>query len=246
MRQMKTKRCPTGLLIIMIVAFSQRSFSQYGNFYSSPGYTNLINTLVDNYIWKSSMEKYTKEYKGGSSSTRPDSPRKSVPEVVPEYRRYPAVQFKSTGTRLTLQEYLDAIQVSAEEKATYKEVILKTFKEYEAEAALKGLANDWALAYVSFVGINTHIYNGRTEKMLIPFEQNVGLRDVVAEQATDKGTFNNVTDQQKQELYELMIILSGLTYHFYEKAVKEKNEEDIKSCKLLAEQNLKLIGVSIK
>ena len=117
------------------------------------------------------------------------------------------------------------------------------FSEYEAEAKAKGYPNDWALAYVSFVGLNSHVYHGQTEKPLLPFEQNVGLRDVVAEYATDNGIFNNVTDRQKQELYELLLLLGGLTYHFYEKALKEHNAEEIKNIRFLAEQNLRQMGV---
>ena len=117
------------------------------------------------------------------------------------------------------------------------------FSKYEAEAKAKGYPNDWALAYVSCVGLNSHIYNGQTEKPLLPFEQNIGLRDVVAEYATDNGIFNNVTDRQKQELYELLLLLGGLTYHYYEKALKENNAEEIKSCRLLAEQHLRQLGV---
>ena len=189
------------------------------------------------------MEKYTKEYKAGSDVSTTDSSSQSTPPVVPEYRRYPAVQFKSTGTLLTLQEYLDAVQISQEDKIELKELILKIFKEYETAAAAKGYPNDWALAYVSFVGLNNHVYHGNTGKPIIPFEQNVGLRDVVAEHATDNGIFNNVTDQQKQELYELLVMIGGLTYHLYEKASKEKNVEEIKNLQLSAAQNLKLIGV---
>ena len=192
------------------------------------------------------MDKYTKEYKPGSGVSKSDTSSQSLPEVVPEYRRYRAVQFKPTGTRLTLQSYLDAVQISAQEKAELKELILKIFKDYEGTATAKTYPNDWALAYVSYVGLNSHIYNGRTEEPIIPFEQNVGLRDVVAENATDNGIFNNVTDQQKQELYELLVMLGGLNYHYYEKACKEKNVGEIENCKLAAAQLLNLIGIKLQ
>ena len=231
------------LAAIMIFSFSQPSFAQMANFYSSSGYSNFINTMIDNSIWKSSMDRYTKEYKAGSVVSKSDSAKKSLPEEIPDYRRYPAVQFKSTGTRLTLQTYLDAVEASAQDKAELKELILKIFKEYEAAAAAKGYPNDWALAYVSYTGLNSHVYYGRTEKLIIPFEQNVGLRDVVAESATDKGIFYNVTDKEKQELYELLVMLGGLNYHFYEKACKEKNVQEIENCKLAAAQLLKLVGI---
>jgi len=231
---------------ILIFLFSKDTMGQLANFYSSANYSNFINNMISNSIWQSSMEKYTKESKGGSRISKEDSIRQSMPEVVPEYRRYPAVQFKSTGTRLTLQPYLDATDISAQEKVELKELVLKIFSDYESTGAAKSYPNDWALAYVSFVGINTHVYNGRTGKMIIPFEQNVGLRDVVAEQATDNGLFKNVTDKEKQELYELMILMGGLTYHYYEKACKENNAQEIENCKQSAAQNLKLIGIKVQ
>ena len=232
--------------VILIFMFSQDTQAQLANFYSSANYSNFINNMISNSIWNSSMEKYTKDYKGGSGLSKADSIRQSVPEVVPEYRRYPAVQFKSTGTRLTLQPYLDAVNISAQDKAELKELVLKIFSDYESTSAAKSYTNDWALAYVSYVGINSYIYNGKTEKMIIPFEQNVGLRDVVAEQATDNELFKNVTDKEKQELYELMILMSGLTYYYYEKACKDKNAQEIENCKASAAQNLKLIGIKVQ
>lgn len=120
---------------------------------------------------------------------------------------------------------------------------MEIISKYETEAAAKGYPDDWAVAYVSYIGLNSHVYHGKTEKPILPFEQNLGLRDVVAEYATDNGIFNNVTDRHKQELYELLVMLGGLTYHFYEKAGSKNNAEELKNCKLAAAHNLKLIGI---
>jgi hypothetical protein len=239
-----TKLFSIGLTAIMIFAFSQQTSAQLADFYSSPGYSNYINNLISNSIWNSSMANYTgAKNKGSSSASKSKSSSQTETYEVPAYRRYPAVQFKSTGTRLTLQEYLDSVNISPQDKAELKELVLKIFKEYETAAARKGYPNDWALAFVSYVGLNSLVYNGVTEKPIIPFEQNIGLRDVVAEYATDNGIFNNVTDRKKQELYELLVMTAGLTYYFYEKAQREKNVEDLKDSKLAAARNLKFIGI---
>jgi uncharacterized protein DUF6683 len=230
-------------IVLAVIMLSQQSVAQLANFYSSPGYSSFVNNMISNSIWKSAMDSYTKEYKGGSTVHQSDSSNSSVPEVVPEYRQFRAVQFKPTGTRLTLQEYLDAVDASAKDKEELKELILKIFKDYEAAAAQKGLANDWALAYVSCMGLNNLIYYGHKEKPILPFEQNVGLRDVVAETATDNGLFKNITDNQKQQQYELLIILGALSYHYYEKACKENNVKEIENCKLGSAQILKMLGV---
>ncbi len=232
-----------GLTLSLVLTASQPTFAQTATFYSSPGYSNFINTLISNSIWNSSMARYTGNYKGGSSSSASRSSSQPAVEEVPAYRQYPAVKFKSTGTRVTLQEYIDAIQGPPEVKAQAKELVLGIFKNYEAQTAAKTYQNDWALAYVSYVGLNSHVYNGVREKPIIPLEQNVGLRDVVAEQATNNGLFNNVTDRQKQEQYELFVMSGGLTYHFYEKALQENNAEELKQMKLRAAENLKLVGI---
>jgi len=245
---MKTIRLfSISLTTLIVLTFSQQTVAQMANFYSSPGYSNFISTLINNKIWEASMKNYTRNYRGRSGTPRSSSSRSSVSAAIPEipaYRRYPAVQFKSTGTRVTLQEYLDALVGTPQDKAEAKELVLKNFKEYESEAAAKGYPNDWALAYVSFVGLNSHVYNGKTEQLILPFEQNIGLRDVVAEYATDHGIFNNVTDRKKQELYEVLVMFGGLTYRLYEKALRENNFEELKQLKLAAAQNLKLVGIN--
>ena len=244
MKMRTTKLYLISLAATMIFTFSQQTFAQ--DFYSSPGYSRMIDNLLTNSIWNSSMKRYTENYtknKGNSGVSQSKSSSTSEPYEVPAYRRYPAVQFKPTGTRLTLQEYLDSVNASPQDKAELKELVLKIFKEYETAAAAKGLPNDWALAFVSYVGLNLHVYHGITEKPIIPFEQNVGVRDVVAEHATDNGIFNKVTDRKKQEQYEFLVMFGGLTYHMCEKAGREKNSEELKNCKLAAAANLKLVGV---
>ena len=231
------------LITLVIFAFSQQTRAQMADFYSSPGYSNYINNLIANEIWNASMAHYTKKNTASSGVSRSKSSSQASRPEVPAYRRYPAVQFKSTGTRLTLPEYLDSVSGTPQFKTEIKKLVLEIFTKYETEAAAKGYPNDWGLAYVSYIGLNMHVYHGKTEQPLIPFEQNIGLRDVAAEYATDNGIFNNVTDRQKQELYELLVMIGGLTYHFYEKAQREKNVEELKAAKLTAAQNLKLVGI---
>lgn len=231
----------SGLAVVMIFTFSQQIFAQ--DFYSSPGWINTIATIQENQYVKNALGIGNNKNNRSSGVFQSRSSSQSEPYEVPAYRKYPAVQFKSTGTRLTLQEYLDSVNSSPQEKAELKELVLKIFKEYEAAAAAKGLPNDWALAFVSYVGFNMHVYSGATEKPIIPFEQNVGVRDVVAEYATDHGIFNNVTDRKKQELYEFLVMFGGLTYHMCEKVRREANAEEMKNCKLAAAQNLKIVGI---
>lgn len=241
-----TKLSLIGLAAVMIFTCSQQTFAQLVDFYTSPGYTRLIDNLTTNYIWNSSMKRYTENStnnKGASGVSRSKSPSPSQPYEVPAYRRYPAVQFKPTGTRLMLEELANTFGKTPQDKADWKKLISETLDRYETSARAKGYPNDLALAYVSFVGLNKLVYQGVTEKPIIPFEQNIGLRDVVAELATDHGTFSKYPDREKQILYELFVVYGAVTYHLYEKALEEKKTEEIKNAKIAAAQNLATAGI---
>ena len=239
---METRILSMGFVVLAILAASQSSFAQaYGQAYQS-----FINTLISNKIWEASMKNYTKDNRGSSGGSTSSSSRSSQATTyeVPAYRRYPAVQFQSTGTRLILQEYVASVTGTPQDKAEAKELVLVILRKYETEAAAKAHPNDLALAIVSYVGLNSLVYNGKTEELSIPFEQNLGLRDVVAKNATDSGIFANYTDRKKQEIYEFLVMFGGLTYHLCEKARKENNAEELENCKLAAAQNLKLLSVN--
>jgi hypothetical protein len=106
-----TKLFSIGLVGVMIFTFSQQSFAQLMDFYTSPGYTVMIDNLISNSIWNSALERYTKNYPkkntGDSGVSKSKSSNRSSPPVVPDYRKYPVVQFKATGTRLMVQEVAD-------------------------------------------------------------------------------------------------------------------------------------------
>ncbi len=237
-----------GLVAIMVFTLSQQTFAQLVDFYSSPGYTNMISNLIDNHIWNSSMERYTKnstkqKNQGGSNVSKSKSSSQTSPPVVPEYRRYPAVQFKPTGTRLMVQEMADKFGKTPQEKADWKEVISGVLDKYEASARAQGYPNDLGLAYVSFIGLSQLMYNEITEKPIIPFEQNIALRDIVAKYATDFGIFSKITDREKQQLYEIFVIYGAVHYFLYELAVEEKDNQALKAYKLRAADNLKLARI---
>jgi hypothetical protein len=231
-------------VIVSLFLLASTASAQLVDFHTSSSYSGFINTLINNKIWEASMSRYTRSgNQGQRSRSRPPASRRTQPEVVPAYRQYPAVRFKSSGTRLLLAQYLDLVGGTTQEKDEMRKLVLDILNRYESEAAAKGYPNDVALAFVSFAGLNSHVYNGRTEKLLLPFEQNIGLRDVVAEQATDTGYFNNLTDRKKQEMYEFLVMFGGLTFHLYEKALRENNVSELKNARLAAEQNLKLLGI---
>ena len=231
-----------GIIALVTLAAAQQASAQLVNIYNSTGWVNTIATIQENQIVKNALGN-TKNKTGSSSASRSTSSSQSEPYVVPAYRRYPAVQFKSTGTKLAVKEAAELLDPVPADRPETERILSGILDKYEAAAREKGYPNDWALALVSYISLNSRVYHGNTEKPIIPFEQNVGLRDIVAEQATNNGIFNNVSDRQKQELYEILVMFGGITYDMYEKAVREKNAEGITTWKRFAAENLRAVGI---
>ena len=231
-------------LVVTILSVSQHASAQYRDSLGSP-WSNPVSATMSTMIWNkiNEMTMYGAANKRSSGSSRRTSSAPQKPEVVPAYRLYPPVRFKSTGGRLKLQELVDAFGGTPQEKAETKKLLAGILDRFDAAAAAKGYPNDLALAIVSYIGLNSQVYSQASEETSLPFEQNIGLRDVFAESAVDNGIFKDVTDRQKQEMYETFVMIGGVTYHFYEEAKKKNNVEDIKTSKLAAERNLGYIGI---
>ena len=233
------------LPIVLILAISQQTAAQYrdslGTTFSTP-----MGAMMSTMIWNKINEAALRGSQRGrnSGASRGTASTTTKPDVVPAYRVYPPVRFKPTGTRLKLQELSDQLGKTADEKAEMKRLLGGILDKYDAAAAAKGYPGDLALAMVSYIGLNNRVFNQRTEEMILPFEQNIGLRDTLAEAAVNNGIFNNLNDKQKQEIYEGLVMVAGITHHVYEDARKKNNVEELKGSKLLAEQNLKNIGIN--
>ena len=243
---MKTKRHhPIALLTLVILASSPATFAQYRDSLGQP-WGNQTAATMSTMIWGkiNEMTMYGAATRRSSGSSRKSTGAQTQPEVVPAYRLYPPVRFKSTGTRLKLLDLADYLGTNPQEKVEIKRVLTDILNKFDAAAKAKGYPNDVALAAVSYIGLNSHVYQLKSEELLLPFEQNIGLRDVFAEEAVDNKMFDGMTDREKQEIYEDLVMTGGITYYFYEEARKKNSSQDLKVCKLLAERNLKLIGIN--
>jgi hypothetical protein len=246
---MKTKRLySVSLIALAMFLAAQPAAAQYrdslGVPFNSP-FSATMSTMIWNEINKSILTPSQRQNRGTSDRSGSRTSGQAQAEKIPAYRQYKTVQFKSTGTRLLVQEMADSFSGTLQDTAETKALLTDILNKYEAAAAKKGYPNDLALAIVSYIGLNSYVYNQKTEEMILPFEQNIGLRDVVAEHATDNRIFENWTDRQKQEMYEALVMFAGATYHFYEDARKKNNAEDLKTCKLVAAQNLKRLGIGL-
>ena len=236
----------TNLYVVCLAVVTLFLFSEHVSAQDYSFYNNMFSNMLSNRIWDSIYQQSSPGYaeaKRKLMASQSQSSGKASSVLITPSQMNQAVQFKSTGTKLTVKEAAELLDPVPEDRPETEKILSGILDRYESSAREKGYPNDWALAFVSYIALNGRVYHGNTEKPIIPYEQNGGLRDVLAEQATGKGIFNNVTDRKKQELYEILVIFGMLTYEMYEKAVRENNAEAIKNWKRMAADNLKAVGV---
>src|SRR5256886_2115810 len=73
----------------------------------------------------------------------------------------------------------------------------------------------------------------------------IELRDTIAEALVEGKALNGVTDRQKQEMYETLVIFTGFALATYQEGKQGRNAETVKISQQLAGQNLLAItGIS--
>ena len=78
---------------------------------------------------------------------------------------------------------------------------------YETEARRLGRPNDFALALAVALAVNSSVYNGQPE----PEEARLlEIADAIGELMAEDNVFGGITDTQKQEMYESMVIFTML------------------------------------
>jgi len=149
------------------------------------------------------------------------------------------VLFRSTGTQLKAREIANTIDAGNEQVFTIMSTILT---EYEKGARAAGHASDLALALSFFFATNASIYHDAGE----PSDPSMmELRGVIAETLVEGKALNGVTDRQKQEMYETLVIFTGFALATYQEGKQGSNAESVKVSRQLAGQNLlALTGIS--
>jgi hypothetical protein len=242
---MKTRALSMGLIVPALLAAAEPSFAQA---YGQP-YQSFIDTLVTNRVWEKSLKSSPGSESQPTSGAAGSRSTPATGQDIVRNLRAPAttpgqttraVQFTSTGTRITLDEYADALGGTAQDKAETKALLTGFLNRFDADAAVLGVPNDLPLAIVTYITVNTAVYSDRP---LLSNDRIIELRNALAIELTRGGSLERMTDRQKQGAYEFSLMTAGMIQYFFEKAKKEKNADDLKSCKVVAAENLKRFGV---
>ena len=154
-----------------------------------------------------------------------------------------AVRFRSTGTQLKTREIANLFAVPPDPNNETVFTLLKTLlQEFDKGARAAGKPNDLALALSFFFATNASIYHDAGQ----PSDpQMVELRDTIAEALIEGNALNGVTDKQKQEMYETLVLYAGFALATYQEGKQLNSAETLKVSQQLAGLNLEAVtGIS--
>lgn len=210
-----------GLLVLLALAACAPAFAQHGS-----GLGGSFNDPAGGMITKTIVDRMARR--------RVEKARTVVPASNDA-----AILFRSTGTQLKTREIANLIDAGNAQVFTIMTTILQ---EYEKGARAAGHPNDLALALSFFFATNASVYHDAgapTDPQMIE------LRDAIAEALVEGKALNGVTDRQKQEMYETLVIFTGFALATYQEGKQGQNAETVKISQQLAGQNLLAVtGIS--
>ena len=150
-----------------------------------------------------------------------------------------SLHFRPTGTQLKTREIADLISPRNPQIIQLMRALLD---EYEKSARAAGKPNDLALALSFFFATNASVYHDGGQ----PTDpQMLELRETIAEALVNGNAFSGVTDRQKQEMYESLVLFTGFALAAYQEGKQSGNAESVKIGEQLAGQNLLAVtGIS--
>ena len=211
----------TSILLLMCAPLMAQHTDNLGGNWNDPAGGKITNIIVARYARRRS-DKRPAIRRPNSGSTVNDG----------------SVRFRSTGTQLKTREIANMISPGDAQVFTVLTTILE---EFDKEARKIGRPNDLALALSFFFATNANIYH---DAGVPPDPQVLELRNTIAATLVEADAMNGVTDRKKQEMYEALVIYTGLALATYQEG-KGGNPESLKIARQLAGQNLQaVIGIS--
>ena len=171
-----------------------------------------IGNIINDRIWERMRAKARARRKSGNSSSPNSSESESrIADSEPTKKSAAqiaaATRFRSTGTQLTTRGLANASGNTPEEKEQMFKIMGTALTLYETEARRLGRPNDFALALAVALAVNSSVYNGKPE----PEEARLlEIADAIGELMAEDNVFGGITDRQKQEMYESMVIFTML------------------------------------
>ena len=236
----RVSRCGFLILLALVscapAVVAQHSGDSLGGTFNNPAGATITKTIMDR-IAQRNRERRLPARRSGAKSSAPISSSNSAQPVV--RLNEASVLFRPTGTQLKTREIANLIDAG---NPQVLKLLTALLEDFDKGARAAGHPNDLALALSFFFATNASIYHGGGQP---PDPPMVELRDTIAEALVEGNALNGVTDRQKQEMYETLVLFTGFALAVYEEGKQGGNAETIKTSQKLAGQNLLAVtGIS--
>lgn len=237
--KLRVSRCGFLILLVLVTfvpAVAQHMPDGLGGGFSNPAGAAITRTITDRIARRNRERRLAAARRSGVSSTARTS---SDPAQPVAKLNEASVLFRPTGTQLKTREIANLIDAGNPQVLKLLTVLLE---EFDKGARAAGHPNDLALALSFFLATNASVYHDGGQPADPPM---VELRDTIAEALVEGNALNGVTDRQKQEMYETLVIFTGFALATYQEGKQGGNADTVKVSRQLAGQNLQaLIGIS--
>ncbi|PYS71626.1 MAG: hypothetical protein DMF69_09770 [Acidobacteria bacterium] len=217
----------TSFLVCMLLFISASAKAQYtdrlGGNWNNPTSATITNIIMDRYAQRR-LKKNLEAKRQGTNATAMGGPTNDA-----------ALHFRSSGTLLKTAEIANLIDPGNPQVMSIMKVILD---EYEKGARAAGKPNDVALALSFFFATNASVYHDGGQ----PGDpQMLELRETIAQALVEGNALKGVTDRQKQEMYETLVLFTGFALAAYQEGKQSGNAASVQVGQQLAGQNLQAI-----
>jgi len=229
-----TKAWMTVLTVALFLS-ARPAAAQYTDYLANSG--NSLTAAATARAWRQVFNPVPPNPKGNArnatSAVASGQPSQAVKAAGPN-----TLKFNPTGTYIKTREFADNLGNTPAEREQYFKLMNGVLDAFSQRAQKVGLQNDLALALSYFLGENVRIYRGLPD---FSDQQYLALRNGIAEALVSNGAVKNLTDRQKQEMYEALVAHTGVTQFGYEQGIQAKNDAIIKGYQKVAGQNLQSV-----
>ena len=165
-----------------------------------------------------------------SDRSRPKSARPS-PMPAPPSTSTDAAFFKPDPNSNYMVAMAEQLGTTAAEKEQLRQIFALTKEAFEKEVAAKGRSNNLPAAFTLFIATMVTVYHDDPE----PSDEAVDkLWDGMSSALTEMPELKNLTNDEKQQMYDMMVAFSGFVLAGYSQAKTSGDAETLKIFKVLS------------
>lgn len=143
-----------------------------------------------------------------SSGGRPQSAKPSTPALIDTSSAF----FKPDPRADTMAKIADELGTNPTERQQLRQLFTATKTEFEKQVAAKGRSNNLPAAFTFFIASTVTVYRDDPE----PSDQAIDkLWDGMSGALTEMPEMSNLSDSEKQQLYDMLVAFSGFVLAGY-------------------------------